>query len=449
MNLTTKQQMAYNNAIELINSQTSPDALSLMNLAKRESVRKKQYFLSGYAGVGKTFTTAKLINEIIQNHTVVVTAPTHQALGVIREMLADNGIHSVKTSTIHSFLNLKMKKNYQTGKEDLIVNKEKAPKTTDILFIDEASMIGVELFEHIENAIKQGHVKVVIYIGDEGQLLPIGEYNSSVFTNIHNKNILDEVLRCASDSDIINVATKLRTCISKDIYPKRKQLEDWLLNTKFNDVIVTKDEDYFLEYFIDNYQDTDRVCAFKNDTVNELNFILRTCIKGEDIDELCVGDKVIFQSAVTDDDDNPLYANGEEVVIQRINRLKEDFYNFEYFECMDYNSKGEPRYFKILTEDSQYKFDEMLYNLSVKAKNAQGKLKGEYWKQFFDLKDIFQTVKFNYACTAHKSQGSSYRYSYINMKEILDASRYNSNSFIYRLLYVSVTRAKERAIILL
>ena len=85
---------------------------------------------------------------------------------------------------------------------------------------------------------------------------------------------------------------------------------------------------------------------------------------------------------------------------------------------MDYNSKGEPRYFKILTEDSQYKFDEMLYNLSVKAKNAQGKLKGEYWKQFFDLKDIFQTVKFNYACTAHKSQGSSYRYSYINMKEI-------------------------------
>ncbi|MBU1658896.1 ATP-binding domain-containing protein [bacterium] len=68
------------------------------------------------------------------------------------------------------------------------------------------------------------------------------------------------------------------------------------------------------------------------------------------------------------------------------------------------------------------------------------------WYSFFALKDMFVDVKYTYASTIHKVQGSTYETVYIDLTEI---ENMRDKDMMYRLLYVALTRASKDVKILL
>jgi len=63
------------------------------------------------------------------------------------------------------------------------------------------------------------------------------------------------------------------------------------------------------------------------------------------------------------------------------------------------------------------------------------------WRRFWDLKDLFHDVRFAYALTAHRSQGSTYQNVLVDYGDIL----YNRNRReAFQCLYVGCSRASKR-----
>jgi hypothetical protein len=132
-----------------------------------------------------------LIRELLdQRKRVVLTAPTNKAVGVLQRMALENGVTGVDFFTIHQLLGLGM---VSRGNEKVL-----APTGTsyiglfDVVFIDECSMIGEQLWHWIEEASKRTstwHPLKMILMGDPAQLNPVNEGRSPAFT-IPNKAVL-------------------------------------------------------------------------------------------------------------------------------------------------------------------------------------------------------------------------------------------------------------------
>ena len=93
-------------------------------------------------------------------------------------------------------------------------------------------------------------------------------------------------------------------------------------------------------------------------------------------------------------------------------------------------------------------YDERLSNLATYAKNASKEYKKQAWMRYFELKGKYIDVKYTYASTVHKLQGSTYENVYIDFKEIIDMSRYSEMETMYRLIYVAITRATNKVKVL-
>ena len=83
-------------------------------------------------------------------------------------------------------------------------------------------------------------------------------------------------------------------------------------------------------------------------------------------------------------------------------------------------------------------YQNSLQSLSHAAK-ANGKLWGQFWKQ----KELFHEVKYAYAITAHRAQGSTYDSVYVDFQDIL-LNRERREAF--QCLYVAYSRASQRVI---
>jgi len=152
-----------------------------------EGLRSKLFILCGYAGTGKT-TTLKVMSDYFMKkgkHIVQVALSGKAA----QRMAEATGLPA---STIHRAL-------YQ---EKFVY--------ADVVILDEASMVGAELFAQMLSAIQKG-VQVII-VGDDVQLPPIGFGN--VFVDLLNSPVrkvkLDEVMRQQGESGILDIATKIR-----------------------------------------------------------------------------------------------------------------------------------------------------------------------------------------------------------------------------------------------
>ena len=70
------------------------------------------FVLSGYAGSGKTFLSMRLLRQVESSGLCwTVVAPTHKAVGVLRQALNLEGLQPTwYPSTIHRLLRLKLKR---------------------------------------------------------------------------------------------------------------------------------------------------------------------------------------------------------------------------------------------------------------------------------------------------------------------------------------------------
>lgn len=434
--LTPDQQEAFNNIIACINDAVFDNPYCTRTVS-----------LSGGAGVGKTFLTARIIENIQGKYSIKVTCTTHKALKVVRDMLKLPD--SIKSSTIHSHLALKMKTNFLTGNQELIQDTKRNIERVDVLFCDESSMVSDELYNHVQNAIERRLVKIVVFIGDSKQLLPIDGNQNPVYSGKFQYE-LTEIVRQAADNKIIQLSTILRKCIENQKFLSNAQLKECLNRYIGEDIIHCPTYNEFLgKYFEDieipeNERKSKFICTFTNSASEVYNKICRAKIKGEDIPSLIVGDEVVFHEMHLIHDD-VIHVNNEIVKIRQLELLPHhEVPDVEYWSCTDM----EGRHFNVLEHSSKTTWDKYLQTIANCAKLTSDRAqKSELWRQFYETKETMSTVSFTFAGTTHRCQGSSYDEIYVDFDEILSYRRYDNDDLIFRLLYVGVTRASKTAII--
>lgn len=401
--------------------------------------------LIGAAGVGKTFSTVQIIKKLIKNNRkVMFTTPTHKALKVAKDMMENEGIQ-IDCSTIHSFLNLKLKPNFDNGLQELIAEEfNKNKKRCDVLIVDESSMVSAELFAHIEQSIRYRRAKVVLFVGDYFQLPPVDGEVNPVF-EMKSQYELTEIVRQAKDNPIITLATDIRNRIeTQDFIP----INDIVQKHKCDVIQVIPDGNNFMKDYFSNedgpwYENDTIIGAYTNGTVDAYNRAVRKKYWNDqgvtEFEYLREGDTVIFQEPHIEDD-VVIHANNDIVKLESAKKLLDENIYCWYWECVD--EEGDK--FKVIDPISTQKFEKYLKSIADSANKAsKGYDKKILWQKYYQEKSEYQTIKYAFASTVHKLQGSTFETAYIDMREMKKYYEFQEPEFIYRLMYVAVTRASK------
>lgn len=207
--------------------------------------------LTGGAGVGKT-SVSKGMMDLIKNYIISATALSGKASVRITEATG------IEASTIHRLLG------FQHG-EFMYNNKNQL--CTDVVFIDESTMVNGELFLSLLEAIPSG-AKLVM-MGDVQQLTPIG--SCQVFADVLDSNIIPSIKlnkphRQAMKSGIIP--------LSIDII-NQNQIFD---STFEGNRILGELQDMELDIYKSNTQETERVVNHFMKQLQRTNNLMETQI---------------------------------------------------------------------------------------------------------------------------------------------------------------------------
>jgi exodeoxyribonuclease-5 len=101
------------------------------------------FVLSGYAGSGKTFLSMRLLARAdAAGLCWTVVAPTHKAVGVLRQHLQLAGLQPTWfPSTLHRLLRLKLRRERDQERCEVTAQTAAALEHLGLVLIDEASMI--------------------------------------------------------------------------------------------------------------------------------------------------------------------------------------------------------------------------------------------------------------------------------------------------------------------
>ena len=428
--------------LELFNTIT----IQLEDIVETGMVWDNMVALSGAAGTGKTYLTTAIVEYLHAKYRVTITAPTHKALKVLAFNMYNNDIKNISSKTIHSFLNIKLFTDYDKGIQKFVPDKEKKDTDkTDILVVDESSMVSDDLYGFIMDAIEQDRVKAVLFVGDYYQLLPVDSGKNSVF-DVKHQYKLKEIVRQAKDSYIIKIASEARNIIKSENY---KELQTFFKENIDVNLSFFHSQEAFLEDFYQtvNWETSEQVVAsFRNADVDSYNRIIRTKYWNEkgktDLPTLLAGDKIVFQSAYSIGGVLK-YSNNDEITLSFAEKKHSDILHIDYWECKDADESELQEIIRIVDPQSVSVFNDKLTMIAKRARKEKDyKKRKEMWKTFFELKEFFADVKHTFASTIHKLQGSTYETVYIDLFSLAN-NKYINFDQLYRLVYVAMTRASK------
>ena len=423
------------------------------------------FLLKGYAGTGKTTVISAFIKTLSQlQQTFVLLAPTGRAAKVLTQM------SGFPAYTIHK--QIYRQKNPGVDPESLGAGSFSLDfnKNKDTVFIvDEASMItnrndelnlfgSGNLLDELIKYVYEGARCRIIFIGDLAQLPPVGTVISPALDpNILRGYGLDvveftlrEVLRQASNSGILSLATRIR-----------KQLADKNFTSipkfKVNDTdVIALSGEFLSEQINTSYNavgvENVIIITRSNKRANLFNQGIRSTVLYRD-EEIVTGDYLMvvknnyhWTEKIKELD---FIANGdmaEIVSIRGFNDLYDqrfaevtlrfpDFNNFELDVTINTGSilyEG-PSLSSAEMQDMYFKILEDYPNIKNKKESAKTMRADPYYNAL--------QVKYGYAVTCHKSQGGQWKHVYLDMGYVTDEM---VDLEFLRWLYTAVTRATDK-----
>jgi exodeoxyribonuclease-5 len=472
--LSPEQQAAYDRIKAFIRDRHSP---------------YRAILLQGYAGTGKTTTVSRLVQEMTTTEmfapAIAVSAPTNKAVRVLRRQssLGDSATYA----TIHSLFGLKEHTDPKTGKQLFKQNlgdREPRIEEFDILIVDEVSMLQrvdpkkktrdgeaeeVDFYELIDAQVSRG-LKLIL-MGDPVQIPPVNSPDAVPFDEDMRKRYkidkveLKTVMRQALDNPILSYATDIRRVYQTGnakpvakinpatghgihVLSAGEQVRP-VLNELFTSERFREDPDYA------------KVIAWTNRTVDLYNAEIRKMIYGKDmlpkimLGERLVADKPVFKPgttimALTTSEEALVKSMSEieipvEILVPKrfeggMNTVTENIPAYElYLEIWDING---PTYRTVHTlhEAGEEKFQALQLQQKNTALKAPYDMRRQLWSRFYGNENKFGKFKYNYALTAHKSQGSTY--DNVVMLE-WDIDKNPKTEERNRIKYVAATRARH------
>lgn len=426
--------------------------------------------LQGYAGTGKTFTISLVIEMFLTSEkatNMAITAPVNKAVKILRNA-ANYQDKRLQYMTVHSLLGLKPKIS-KNGEQEFVQDFDVPAKIEglQVLVLDEVSMLNDELYAMLHFYVIERGLKI-IFVGDPAQIPPIQSKNhksdnaAPLLKSYQERDkigvvSLTEIVRQKGTNPIIALATDLRNdlkrlaplptvehveengegittlTIANDSKQMRKYLREWFTSEEFA-----------------NDSDHAKVVAWTNRTVDAFNEIIRKMRFGKDVAGLVVGDKLIADVPIIDNEEaikTILFSTNDEFTVvgfdvrEKLLKGREQWgatHTIKYYWAEVQTDDQKMQHIRILHEDSQEEFKQML-NVMIelaKEKTKEGK-GGGYWKDYYAMLENFAQVKYNYAISAHKSQGSTYK-NVMVVEADIDANRKIVER--NRIKYTAITR---------
>ncbi|HBE9571651.1 TPA: ATP-dependent RecD-like DNA helicase [Clostridioides difficile] len=199
-------------------------------LAVKESVNSGVLIITGGPGTGKT-TTINAIIDIFENNgkSVTLAAPTGRAAKRMSET------SNKEAKTIHRLLEM----GFSTDDDLTFFKDEEDPINSDVIIVDEVSMVDIILMYNLLRAIKLG--TRVILVGDSDQLPSVGAGNvlkDMINSNIINVVKLNEIFRQAQESMIIVNAHKINN--GEPLYLNTKDKDFFFIRKSTNEEILNE-----------------------------------------------------------------------------------------------------------------------------------------------------------------------------------------------------------------
>lgn len=387
------------------------------------------FTLGGYAGTGKTFLMANLIQQLggeYCSREIICAAPTGKAASVLREKLGGFPVR-----TIHSILYAPIEhksEGFEKLMEQLIADPNNAELQIrvdhekrqlagkglgfnikedsgilpgQLVMVDEASMVTQEMYHDLVNTGAK-----VMFVGDPGQLPPVGD--GGWFLKAVYDAVLEKVQRQALESPIIRLSMQIR---KGQLAAHEFQFDDCRIVNKSE---VSKED----------WLGTDQVITGMNATRRRINNYYRRQLGHAEFGEMPrTGEKLIClknEKIGIIEEGGTQYINGVQAVAAG---------------NWDYDDRGDLR--GDVLYEGQLRENVLAYDYHFLV-HQRGSLVIDPWQYRKDLREF----DYAYAITAHKSQGSEWD------SVILcdDKMKRDDKDFRRRWLYTAVTRAKESLI---
>lgn len=385
------------------------------------------FTLKGYAGTGKTFCLRTVVQRSTKSRVkFAFTAPTNKAAKELRKATGE-------ACTIFSLLGLRIDKSGEL--KQLVVGKSAVDLSDyDAIFIDEGGMVNTNLMNILMEKAAIYDVKI-IFVGDKAQLPPIGERESPVW-KIETGAALATVMR--HDNQILKLVTEIRN-VMYNLAPSITIRSDndgeqgvWKMSKRdFNESIYNA---ALAGDFADGTKA--KVVAWRNARVSEYNALIRQGIYGAAAlpGHYMLGERIVAASPCVRGEET-LLSTDDEALVESVIPCKHPLdHRYLALELQVRTELNRVVRLIVCHPDSHQAFENDSQALAHQAK-ANGKL----WKKFWMHKELFHDVKYAYALTTHRAQGSTYTNVWVDSQDIL----LNRNRLeAFQCFYVACSRPK-------
>lgn len=454
---------------------------------------ERDIVISGAAGTGKSYINQQLLEEICKfrrNQKILVTALSHQAVGVAAGFLLNSPMKNIATSTVASGLAAK-KVILPGGKVtfkpsfDYEDGKKKPPKMAkaDIIVVDECSQMNNNYLEMIDEVRKPN--SIVIYLGDKCQLPPPERAENEIVSNVFKKKHVYELTTpYRYEGYIAEVGLELRNEILRGINGQKVNPNIWqkfMSNKNHNEINFINDKRLYFDKMIGQFKADDlltKYIAYTRENYIRTGEYIRN-ILNPNKPPFDVGDNIVCKNNYYEGDIMKVQ-NGQEFKITGKRMLKtfivwgeeyghRKYITFEYergvtaldvktfyastlnvdkskieveqFDYWSHDFNHDTRFINTLPKDKK-QYERVLADLSDPNKLHSHSPYRNIWEAKNAFEENFCDIKYSYAMTSHTSQGSTYKNVFVNLQNIMAVTKITDLEKLQS-LYVSMTRATD------
>lgn len=428
--------------------------------------------LVGSAGTGKTSIIKEYL-EYLDDSDIpyVLAAPTHRAKLVLESLTGTDEAY-----TVHQLLSLAPDiAIFELDYRELLFKVADSFHNSTIPYkgvaiIDEASMIGDDLFKLLLEKCEEFKCKIV-FVGDARQLRPVkSDTISKVFT-LPNKVELTKIYRQKQDSPVTDVLSVLRNKALNKFETSIGNEDAFIVNNTTKDFLLNA-RPYLQKTVKDRNVLNCKILAYTNARVNAYNEIARKLVF-DDISNPFNVNEILCGTDNFDYNGDKFYNSLDYIV----DSVEEHFIMVPHIrvylkgwhlKLYDTVYKGYLDVFVTTQNDNNSdmltalgKIIEKIRIEALLAKQAGNRrVASRLWKQYFEIINSFattynlyfenrvikkKTFDYGYAITVHRSQGTTLNTVFVDIGNI---SKANPEE-IQQLQYVAISRTRGNAYILI
>jgi len=412
-------------------------------------------FLSGQAGSGKTTLLGAVVELLLKKeYPHVVCAYTHKAKNVLIGKLPQDA----DVRTLHSFLRKRpgINENARNIKALQVTSQFGKPQEIKLLIVDEYSMVGesdVLSIGELQDPDYTGIPKMkVLYVGDPLQLAPVGQAQVLDPSTAKYSFTLKEVQRQGAGPLLDTICEIVDMMQTGNIH----KLEP-------NDQFIRGID--IAQHIADHKPGDFAVLAYTNKRVEELNWEIADTLPETnarwspslraELDLTMDMDREDITHIITHS--GPLVLGTKYKTLEHLLTMPDIS-----FSLFDNKTEGKVQAIAYVFGHYQYKL--RLEQLAQAAADSNAAIpdaipksyckkkphckkcrkRAKAWRDYLTFKECVMCVDYPYAMTIHKSQGSTFRWVYIDNTDLKQLLNNNKIETYLKLLYVGISRASDK-----